>query len=143
MHSRHVTMSLQLLIALRQPLLSKSGQKDGHPMLPSDSSSPPAPQVLSAPPQDLLMLPLSFPASVVSTVDVFGSVMQFVDGGSEPFTFAPSHFCSALVRPCTYLADALARSRSHLTGSARTVVAPVSSPTMTKALTSARTVMCP
>jgi hypothetical protein len=137
-------MSLQLLIAFRQPLLSKSGQNDGHPIEPSGMSSP-LPQILSSPPHDFAMLPWSFVASTPvgpTSEAVFGSVMQFVDGGSEPFTLAPSHFCSALVRPCTYFAEAFARSRSHLSASARAVAAPPASrPTATMALTSARTVM--
>ena len=106
-------MSLQLLIAFRQPLLSKSGQLDGHPIAPTGMSSP-LPQILSSPPHDFAMLPASFvarmPLGPMSDA-VFGSVMQFVDGGSDPFAFAPSHFWSALVRPCTYFAEALAKSR--------------------------------
>jgi len=137
-------MSLQLTIGFRQPLLSKSGQNAGHPIEPTGMSSP-LPQILSSPPQDFAMLPWSFVASTpVGPISpaVFGSVMQFVDGGSDPFAFAPSHFCSALVRPCTYFADAFARSRSHLRASAREVVAPPArSPTETRTLTSARTVM--
>ncbi len=137
-------MSLQFAIGFKQPLLSKSGQNDGHPYEATEGSSP-LPQILSAPPQDFAMLPWSFVASMpVGPISpaVFGSVMQFVDGGSDPFAFAPSHFCSALVRPWTYFAEAFARSRSHLRVSARAVVAPPArSPTVTKALTSARTVM--
>jgi hypothetical protein len=114
MHLRQVTMSLQLMIGFRQPLLSKSGQNAGHPIEPTGMSSPPTPQVLSSPPQDFAMLPASFVASTPvgpMSPAVFGSVMQFVVGGREPFAFEPSHFWSALARPWTYFADALARSR--------------------------------
>src|SRR5262245_53620079 len=118
MHFKQVLMSLQLLIAFKQPLLSKSGQNDGHPIEPTGMSSP-LPQILSAPPQDFPMLPWSFVASVPSTADVLSSEVQTVVGGSDPFAFAPSHFWRAFVRPWTYFADAFARSRSHLSASAR------------------------
>jgi hypothetical protein len=115
MHFKQVTMSLQLLIGFRHPALSKSGQLNGQPAPPPCTGvSSPLPQVLSSPPQAFATLPWSFVASTPvgpMSAAVFGSVMQLVEGGRDPLALAPSHFCSALVRPCTYFDDAFAVSR--------------------------------
>src|SRR5258705_1053442 len=127
MHSRHVVMSVQLAIAFVHPEDSKSGQLGTlpHPIEPSGSSSA-LPQILSAPPQALAMLPLSFRSSFVNIAVTLGSVGQFVAGGNCPLVLPCSHLSRALARPCTYLAEAFARLRWHLSGSAEPFAAMVS-----------------
>src|SRR5258708_6610305 len=112
MHSRHVVMSVQSAIAFVQPDDSKSGQLGTlpHPIDPSGSSAA-GPKVLPAPRQALPMLPLSFRSNFANMAVTLGSLRQSVVGGNCPFVLPCSHLSSALARPCTYLAEAFARSR--------------------------------
>jgi hypothetical protein len=124
MQRRQAEMSAQLLMAFVQPDDSKSGQLETlpQPIEASESSSPPAPQILSAPPHDLAMLDPSFVAAVASVAAALGSVVQTVEGGNCPLVLPSSHLSRAFVRACTYLAEAFANPRSHLIGSALAVV---------------------
>jgi hypothetical protein len=118
-------MSLQFAIAFAQPELSKSGQlvRLPQPIDDSGSSSPPVPQILSAPPHALLMLNESLLARTVRIAAVLVSLAQTVVAGNWPFCFAVSHFWRVFARPCTYFEEAFAMPCSHLTGSATTQLA--------------------
>jgi hypothetical protein len=116
-------MSAQLLMAFVQPDDSKSGQLETlpHPIEARESSSPPAPQILSAPPHAFAMLEASFVPAVAIVAAALGSLVQTVEGRNCPLVLPSSHLSRAFVRPCTYLADAFASPRSHLMGSAKAV----------------------
>src|SRR5262249_26158039 len=119
----------QLVIGFVQPDDSKSGQveRPPHPIEASASSSP-LPQSLSAPPQDFAMLEENFVARIGRTRVTVGSLVHTVEGGNCPLVLPSSHLPRAFVRPCTYLAEAFATPRWHLSGSA---MAPVDAPRTT------------
>jgi hypothetical protein len=116
-------MSSQLAIGFVQPDDSKSGQLVRVPQpIEASGSSSALPQTLSMPPHDFAMLDDSLVPRIVRIVVTVGWLAHTVVGGNWPLVFPSSHLSSVFVRPCTYLADALANARWHLSGSATAAV---------------------
>src|SRR5262245_54038108 len=103
MHSRHALTSSQLLMAIEQPEVSRSGHVPmSQPIDASASLSPVEWQSWSAPPQAFSIAASILVLAFSIAADVLSSLVQTVDWGSFPATTASLHCPSALVRACTY-----------------------------------------
>src|SRR6266850_1523560 len=101
MQARHAETSAQLVIAFVQPPFSKFGHMPmSQPIALRRSSSPPAAQVLSVPPQALAIPVVSFAAALAMVAAVLLSAWQSVAGGNLPLMMDPSHLARAFALDC-------------------------------------------
>src|SRR5262245_14910473 len=99
-------MSSQSPILLPHEPARKFEQKPTfHPMDASVSSSPPVPQVLSAPPHAFARVERSLSAAF--TIFTCAVPSGQLPGAPRPFTTLRSHVCTAELRTRTYAAEPL------------------------------------
>lgn len=102
MHCKQAEMSVQVVMALVQPVLSKSGQVLTLPQpVAARGRSSPSPQSRLEPPQVRLMSAKSFTHAASSDRIVAGSAAQSSPIRMRPLSLPSSHLARALVRART------------------------------------------